>query len=161
MRYLTHFLILMFGLIAIAYIISGCGAKYVTTDYVGYDNKLDGDYKSKHTMVNEYEKVKTCMGIGDAVPYPSIRIYGCEVYENCKVNGVPCTGFAKPVKGCYETGIKTVVVPVNTDNNLIQHEFVHYLCDMNPGYCVAGDRPDDPQHLSKWFLKCSGLMFEK
>lgn len=95
-------------------------------------------------LQSHYDQVKECMSVTEAVPAPNLRIVK-------GVDKVECNGFQR--RGCYKSGTQTVLLPENTDETTVRHEFVHHLL-----YVTTGDL--DSEHRSTMFLKCSGIITE-
>jgi len=144
-----------------------CGGKRITSDFIEYEGSLDGNYRASAVMVDKFNDVKACMSIWDAfngridfppMDMPTLRVMGCEMFEDCDVNAVVCPEIAKPTRGCYlASGI--VMLPANVKPGIIDHEFVHHICNQT-GICPNDVHPLDPLHTSIYFLKCSGLKTE-
>lgn len=89
------------------------------------------------------EDVKACMGVTQEIPPAVIQIT-----EN---DYVICNNFKR--NGCFQAP-NTIILPRHTTENVIKHEWVHYIL-----YITTGDL--DAAHASPFFLKCSGLIVDE
>jgi hypothetical protein len=143
-------------LIVLIAFLSACGGKYITSEHVEYEGALDGDYRDSDVMVDKFKIVMGCMNVvevAEPMPQPRLRVMGCEVYEGCEVNAVKCPGIDRAVRGCFAPP-DLVILPAKVQPRIIEHEYIHYFC--YTGFC-PGVEDLDPNHLSPYFLECSGL----
>lgn len=95
-------------------------------------------------MQEHYDQVKECMGLESI----SVQAPALDIREG---DSVMCGEHER--RGCYRSDTMTVVLPEESDETTIRHEYVHHLM-----YATTGDL--DPKHKSEYFLKCSGIILE-
>lgn len=103
-----------------------------------YEGNLVGNYKSSDDFVKFFNTTKECMGITNDVPLPMLRVM------DDKANKVMCG--AKVKDGCFQPP-DLIVLPINSDTDIIKCEMVHYLLQV-----TTGDL--DANHNSKYFELC-------
>ena len=128
-------------LFVVALIVSGCAKKRVVGEML-FRGSIGSNIKASDVLKEYFYKVKNCMGITADIEFPVVEIYDG--------NGVMCNGMV--LSGCTMTD-GTIRLPVNTDNFVIMHEFVHYFL-----LKTTGDV--DRYHTSEWFNKCAGIVIK-